>query len=144
MTTYFERLPDGTVGRNTCMAEYAKRLGLELTTDRGIVYGYDGRRYVAGEEPVRPMSVADYDFAMEDFLRSEQIARGYTTRSPSEYASSTNERWAQDARDWSAHLTDVMEYALRIENDVAAGRISPPTLAEFLNGIPKITWTMEV
>ena len=32
----------------------AKSLGLTLTTEKEIVYGYDGKRYFKGEEPVAP------------------------------------------------------------------------------------------
>lgn len=52
--TYYELLPDGTIGQSTPSEKVANHLGLTLQTDREIVYGYDGKKYFAGEEPVPP------------------------------------------------------------------------------------------
>ena len=54
MITYYELLPDGTVGRSTPFEKIAQDLGLTLTTDNEIVYGYDGKRYLKNQEPVPP------------------------------------------------------------------------------------------
>ena len=40
---------------------------------------------------------ADYDKAMELYLKKVRSARGYNTREPSDYISSGNERWKTDA-----------------------------------------------
>ena len=86
-------------------------------------------------------TVADFDKAMEEHLTSERSARGYTTREPDAYLASDNERWAQDAKDWVAHRDDVMDYALQVMNAVSAGTRKPPTISEFLDGLPRIEWT---
>ncbi len=143
MTVYYERNEDGTVGRNTCDAEYAAELGLTLTTDREIVYGYDGRRYLSGDEPPRPMTYADYDNAMEGHLDAEKAARGYTKREPSDYAGSSNPRWAQDALDWIAHRDAVMAYGLEVENKAKRGE-PVPDLDEFKAALPVISWTYDL
>ncbi|MBR5130210.1 MAG: hypothetical protein IKV03_03200 [Alphaproteobacteria bacterium] len=52
--TYYELLPDGTIGCSTPSEKVAKSLGLTLKTDREIVYGYDNKRYFKGEEPAAP------------------------------------------------------------------------------------------
>ena len=51
---FYELLKDGTIGRSTTNEKIAQDLGLSLTTERQIVYGYDGKRYFAGEEPTPP------------------------------------------------------------------------------------------
>lgn len=140
MNTFYELLDNGTIGRSTNDASWAKEIGLTLVTDREIVYGYDGRRYFKGEEPERPVTFADYDNAMEAHLEAEKAERGYTKREPSDYAGSSNPRWAQDARDWIAHRDAVMEYGLEIENAAKRGE-TVPTLEEFKAALPKIVWT---
>ena len=49
---FYELLTDGTIGRSTPSQKVAQSLGLTLTTDREIVYGYNGKRYFKGDEPV--------------------------------------------------------------------------------------------
>jgi predicted transcriptional regulator len=50
---YYELLSDNTIGRSTPNKKIAESLGLSLQTDKEIVYGYDGKRYFKGEEPVK-------------------------------------------------------------------------------------------
>lgn len=142
MIKFYEILNDGTIGSSTEDPDIANDLGLTLTTDREIVYGYNGKRYFKGEEPVKPLTFDDYDRVMEAHLEEEKIARGYTKREPSDYLGSSNLRWAQDAKDWIAHRDQVMEYGLEIENKAKRGE-SIPTLEEFKSALPKINWTME-
>lgn len=108
-------------------------------------YATDGaavtESWIAVENP--PPSVAPYDSAMESHLRSEREARGYTTREPDAYLESANPRWAQDAHDWVAHRDAVMLYALDIINAVQSGEREPPTMEEFVAGLPQIEWTYE-
>lgn len=94
-------------------------------------------------DPVPPITVKDYDDAMEAHLKAEREARGYTTREPDYYLTSTVPRWAQDARDWVAHRDEVMLYALDIENKYEAGE-PVPTLDEFRAALPVIRWTVEL
>ena len=86
-------------------------------------------------------TLADFDAAMEEHLRTERAARGYTTREPDAYINSSVPRWAQDARDWVAHRDAVMAYALALINAVESDQRQPPTMAEFKAGLPTITWT---
>ena len=86
-------------------------------------------------------TIADFDAAMEEHLRTEREARGYTTREPDAYLNSSVHRWAQDARDWVAHRDAVMGYALALINAVDDGERDAPTLAEFNAGLPTIEWT---
>ena len=88
-----------------------------------------------------PPTLADFDAAMEEHLRTEREARGYTTREPDAYINSSVPRWAQDARDWVAHRDGVMAYALALINAVESSQRQPPTMAEFKAGLPMITWT---
>ena len=142
MIRYYELREDGHIGLWTESEEVAQSLGLTLTTDREIVYGYDGNMYFAGDEPQRPITFADYDNAMEAHLDAEKAERGYTKREPSDYKGSSNPRWAQDAEDWIAHRDEVMAYGLEIENKAKRGE-PVPTLDEFKAGLPVIHWTVE-
>lgn len=99
------------------------------------------RFYVAAKDPLP--TVADFDFAMEEHLRTEREARGYTTREPDAYLESSNARWRQDAHDWVSHRDAVMSYALDLINAVESGERQPPTMAEFKAGLPAIVWTAE-
>ena len=92
--------------------------------------------------PDIPLTIADYDAAMEKYLYETRCARGYTTREPSDYKDSTVARWRQDAIDYIAFRDAVMFYGLDVQNKFAERGIAP-TLDEFLNNMPKITWSFE-
>lgn len=96
-------------------------------------------RYVDAPLP----TLEEYDATMEEHLYQERSARGYTTREPTAYLASGNARWAADARDWVAHVDDVMAYALALINGVQAGTIAQPTLAEFRANLPQIIWSYQ-
>jgi hypothetical protein len=85
---------------------------------------------------------ADYDNAMEDYLRSVRSERGYTTREPDDYFGSSNPRWSQDAKDWVAFRDAVMTYALEVINTYTKTG-NAPTLVEFKAGFPKMVWTYQ-
>ena len=143
MITYYATNESGKITGASTDPELAEKCGLNLTTERRIVGGYDGGLYFEGEEPERPVTFADYDVAMEAHLAAEKAARGYTKREPSDYAGSSNPRWAQDAQDWIAHRDAVMEYGLEVENRAKRGE-PVPTLDEFKAALPKIEWTVEL
>lgn len=96
-------------------------------------------KWKAARDSATPLSA--YDEAMEAHLRKEREERGYTTREPDAYLSSSVPRWAQDARDWVAHRDAVMAYALEIINEVESGQRKLPTVEEFVAGLPNIVWT---
>ena len=79
---------------------------------------------------------------MEDHLLKERIARGYTLREPSDYKDDPYERFAQDAKDWIAHRSQIMVYGLQVQNDYLEGK-NIPTLEEFKENLPKIIWTIK-
>ena len=81
-----------------------------------------------------------WEYVKEDYLTSVRSERGYTTREPDSYLTSSVPRWKQDAEDWVAFRDAVMEYALEIINAVAGGA-PQPTLSEFKAGLPVIEWT---
>ena len=91
-------------------------------------------------EPAR--NILDYDMAIEEHLKAERCARGYTVREPDFYINSSVPRWKQDALDWIAHRDEVLLHALEVENSYAAGG-DAPTLAEFRESLPSIEWTYE-
>ena len=141
MIKFYEKNADGSVGRFTENAAVASSEGLTLTTELEIVHS-QGKYYLEGEVPVPTYSFEDYDNAMEAHLDAEKTARGYTKREPSDYAGSSNPRWAQDAVDWIAHRDAVMEYGLEVENKAKRGE-QVPTLDEFKAALPKVVWTYQ-
>ena len=110
-----------------------------------VIYRYDAEENAVVADytyiDIPPPTLEDYDAAMEQFLREEREARGYTTREPDSYLTSEVPRWAQDARDWVSHRDAVMEYALELINAVERGERPPPTMEEFLANMPQIQWT---
>lgn len=54
MKTFYELLPDGTIGLSTPDEKIAKHHDLSLATEKEIVYGCDGKRYFKGDEPAPP------------------------------------------------------------------------------------------
>ena len=92
-------------------------------------------------EPIPLPSLGEYDSAMESFLRQEREERGYTTREPDSYLTSSVARWRVDAEDWVRHRDEVMEYAIGVMNAVQSGQMQQPTMEEFMDGLPKITWS---
>jgi hypothetical protein len=90
--------------------------------------------------PEKPLSVLDYDMAMEEHIRKARFERGYTTREPSEYRSSSVARWAQDAEDYIKFRDECMMYGLTVQNDYAAGK-EAPTVEEFKKNLPVCVWT---
>ena len=102
----------------------------EQATEIIRIYRYD---------PI-PLTVADYDAAMEEHIRKAREERGYTTREPSEYLSSSVPRWAQDAADFVRFRDAVMLAGLKVINEYAATGVAP-LLAEFCEMLPKCEWT---
>ena len=82
---------------------------------------------------------AEYDAAMEEYLLQVRTERGYTTREPSAYATSSVQRWRQDAEDWVAFRDAVMSYAIDVMR-AQAETGEAPTLEEFKSGFPTISW----
>ena len=106
----------------------------------GWVDDEDAIKRVWKLEPT-PVSVEDYDAAMEAHITQERVARGYTTREPSAYVNSPNPRFAQDAADWAQFLADVMDYGLAVLNEYQRTGVAPMSFAEFKAGLPRIKWT---
>jgi hypothetical protein len=90
----------------------------------------------------KPATIEDYDKAMEEHLKAERVARGYTLREPSDYKDDPNPRFAQDAQDWIAYRSAIMTYGLEVQNHYAETG-EAPTLAEFKAALVHITWTYQ-
>jgi len=80
MTEYYQLLEDGTIGMSTPFEDVAKDLGLELTTDREIVYGWNGKRYFKGEEPAKPQEMIDAEIDAGKVAIREEMIDKYTIR----------------------------------------------------------------
>lgn len=92
------------------------------------------------EQPEKPLDVNDYDAIMEQHITDTRFARGYTTREPTEFLSSSIPRWKQDAEDFVLFRDTVLAYGLEVMNHYAATG-EAPTLEEFKNNLPNIVWT---
>lgn len=93
------------------------------------------------EQPEKPMSVDDYDAAMEAHITAARAARGYTTREPDCYINSRNARRAQDAEDYILFRDAVMDYAAAVREEYrTSGTV--PSLDDFKAGLPQIKWTI--
>ena len=113
-----------------------------MNNDTVIVPIYVTAPIDPGSDPSVEHALRQYDYTMEQYLRSVREARGYTSREPSDYAFSQNERWHQDALDWIAFRDSVMEYALSVMNDFKSnGTIV--SLEDFMSGMPQMNWTIE-
>lgn len=85
------------------------------------------------------VSFLDFDKEMENYLLEIRTQRGYTTREPTDYINSTNERWKQDAIDWIQFRDAVISYTQNIINDNTI--YTNILLDEFKANLPVITWT---
>lgn len=121
----------------TLGAEVPEEYTLTAPPDAETWYKFNGTEWA---EYTPPVTVADYDAAMEAHLLAERTARGYTIREPSDYKDSEVPRWKQDAIDWIAHRDAVMIYGLGVQNTYAATG-EAPTLEAFKAGLPAIVWT---
>lgn len=102
--------------------------------------GSEFRQFAIVEIPEPEITPADYDRAMEDHIKEARVARGYTTREPTEYLGSAVPRWAQDATDYMAFRDACMLYGLEIQNKYADGE-EVPTLEQFKENLPQCVWT---
>lgn len=109
---------------------------IEETTPEGSEF----RQFAIVAIPEPEITPADYDRAMEDHIKAARVARGYTTREPSEYNDSSVPRWAQDAVDYIAFRDACMLYGLAVMNAYADGE-EVPTLEQFKENLPVCVWT---
>ena len=117
---------------------------LEISEEDWQNYNGKDRKVINGEFIYKdfPPTIEDYDRVMEEHLKEERIARGYTLREPSDYKDDPYERFAQDAIDWINHRSEVMIYGLNVQNTYKeTGNV--PSLEDFKENLPKISWTIE-
>lgn len=119
------------------VSDFYKSLGME---EMEVEQGTDGNWYLSGFVPPPEITPADYDRAMEAHIKEARVARGYTTREPTEYLGSAVPRWAQDAADYVAFRDSCMLYGLDVQNKYAAGE-PVPSLEEFKASLPECVWT---
>ena len=154
----FTFAPDGVIyeGRfhtRPTAEMYAANGYLPFLDERPVETGYtfapldtaterDGVLYRDYERTAIVPNLQAYDDAMEAKIRETREARGYTTREPSVYALSTNQRMAQDAKDWTAYVTACMEYAEAEKQKYENGAANIPTVEQFVAAMPVCVWTM--
>lgn len=128
----------------TFMAEYPPEAADWCNTRGNVsveeIEAVDGVRRFQIVEFVVEVTVADYDTIMEQHITDARYARGYTTREPTEFVTSSIPRWKQDAEDFVLFRDTVLAYGLEVMNHYAATG-EAPTLEEFKNNLPNIVWT---
>ena len=93
-------------------------------------------------EPTIEEIIEQYNAALENKLKEQYNARGYTVREPSDYKDSPVVRYRQDAKDYELHKGRAMIYGLTKINECRQSGVIP-TLDEFLDGIGDIHWTID-
>jgi hypothetical protein len=147
--TYYTLNPDGGIA---CSADTPwTQDGAEiLTTDREIVRGYDGRLYLAGEEPVKPPELALQERSaaftnaiqqrLDDFART----RNYDNiMSAATYATSTVPKFAAEGQYAVAARDATWAKGYEILGAVLAGERPMPTLDEVMAELPALAWPEE-
>lgn len=85
---------------------------------------------------------AQYTAALMDLINNKASERSYDNQyTIISFLSSTNATWAQEATDFNVWRDSVWVYAIQVFTDVQNEVISLPTLADFLAGVPTLTWT---
>lgn len=85
---------------------------------------------------------AQYTDALMDLFNTKASERDYESQyTILSFLSSTNTTWAQEAADFNAWRDSAWAYAIQVFTDVQNEVISLPTLADFLAGVPTLTWT---
>jgi hypothetical protein len=93
-------------------------------------------------EPIQ-YTYADYNRALEDYIREVRFERGYDEREPSPYYDNSEvPRWRTDAKDFREFRDKVMLYGLPILNKYKNNE-EVPSLEEFKAGFPKMVWTYQ-
>lgn len=99
------------------------------------------RRIVDGKLAISAKIVtADYDVAMEEYIKSVRVARGYTLREPDCYINSRNARRASDAADFIDFRDAVLDYGAAVLEEYEKTGFGP-SLDEFKANFPKISWS---
>ena len=78
---YYELLEDGTIDRSTNNIKVAQMNGYYnenhvVENEEDIVYGYDNKRYLKGQEPVKPQELIDKENAV---IRIEELDNWFKT-----------------------------------------------------------------
>jgi hypothetical protein len=87
------------------------------------------------------LTLDDYSTVMREYMDTVAQQRGYDSAlSVLSYVASTNLAWAQEARAFAAWRDQAFGYAYQQFDAFKSGAIPQPTIAQFLAGLPAITW----
>lgn len=87
------------------------------------------------------LSLNKYTLYLKNHIDSVAKAKQYDNAiSISSYANSTNETWKLEATTFLIWRDAVFNYAINIETEVKAGKITLPSLDNFIAGLPVIQW----
>jgi hypothetical protein len=104
----------------------------ELERDGHVVFDLVSSTYSATDKGVKAAAAAP---------DAPAAARGYADGvTCASYVSSTLPGWAAEAEAFVAWRDSVWLYALTLLGEVKSGARQPPSLPEFLQGMPPITW----
>ena len=153
MTTYYNPSPDGFIiacsddGCTGFCERDAKGFCTCLTTESEIVRAYDGKLYLAGEAPNKPLEliikeqqkafVKAIDNYMDSFARTREYA---SMASAASYYDDEDPQYAAEGAYCKKMRSVIYRLSDTIRAEVMAGKRSMPTLEEVLAELPVLTW----
>jgi len=118
---FYELLEDGTIGRSTPSQKVAQSLGLNLVTNREIIYGWDGKRYFEGEVPQKP------DEKLQEEVRN--VRNSYLEKYVDPYQLIL--RWESLAEEQKLDIINYRQYLLDYTNEENWWENNPKTFDEW-------------
>ena len=73
MTLYYEILKNGHIGRSTNSPKLAEKYGFTLSTEKEIVFGWDGNYYFEDEVPPKPTPTREEQEALRAEAYQQEV-----------------------------------------------------------------------
>lgn len=73
MTLYYEILENGHIGRSTNSPKIAEKYGFTLSTEKEIVFGWDGNYYLEDEVPPKPAPTKEEQEALREEAYRQEV-----------------------------------------------------------------------
>lgn len=73
MTLYYEILENGHIGRSTNSPKLAEKYGFTFSTEKDIVFGWDGYYYLEDEVPPKPVPTREEQEALRAEAYKQEV-----------------------------------------------------------------------